>query len=515
MDIGYFLDIARHRHPDKTALVSLGRRYTYGQLHERVHRLMAVLAGFGVRKGDRVATLMWNRSEMVEAYLATVKLGAMFTPLNYRLKSQDIAYLLAHAEPMAILTEEKCLELCLAGVDEASGPIPVISTSRTQRAGVLSYQELLDAHEPLDSHVDISPRDPAELMYTSGTTGRPKGVELTHENVIWNSLNMIEVRGDVAEDVAMIVGPMFHVAALNSHFTSRLMLGATSVIVGKFDPAEFMELVHSEKVSVVSGNPTMFTILLDNSPPGKCDTSTVSTVTSGADKLPPPLKQKLLGFFPNAEGVFDVFGCTECSPCITTLQAKDSLRKSGSVGKALPYLELKVLDHQGRQVEPGQVGEVVVRGPVVMQGYYRQPQETAEVLSDDGWLHTGDMVRIDDEGFLFVVDRKKDMVITGGENVSSYEVEQAINSHPAVSQVAVVGVHDAKWGEKIVAVVVPKAGESITADEVKDHAKSLLASYKMPKEVNFMDDLPRSGTGKVKKNVLREICADKFGEPHA
>ena len=515
MNIGYFLDIASHRYPDKTALVSRGRRYTYTELHERVQRLMVAFEGLGVRKGDRVATLLWNCSEMVECYLAAVRLGAVFTPLNYRLHSREIAYLLAHAEPSAIVTEDKCQGLCLEAANEISGTGPVISTAARTPAGVLRYEDMLQAQGLSTAPVKVNSCDPAQLMYTSGTTGRPKGVVLSHENVIWNSLNMITVREDAPGDVAMIVGPMFHVAALNSHYTSRLMLGATSVIVAKFEPHPFMGLLQEEKASVVSGNPTMFNILLENCPPGGWDTSSVTKVTSGADKLPIQLARKLLKLFPHAEGVFDVFGCTECSPCVTTLHARDSLLKSGSVGKALPYLELKVLDHRGRQVEPGEIGEVVVRGPVVMQGYYRQPEETSEVLTEDGWLHTGDMVRMDEEGFLFVVDRKKDMVITGGENVSSYEVEQAIATHPAVSRVAVVGIPDPKWGERIVAVVVPKDSKAVTAEELRGHTKDLLAGYKTPKEVIFVEQLPVSGTGKVQKNVLRKQCAEHFGERYA
>ena len=515
MHIGYFLDIARHRHPEKTALVSKGRTYTYAQLYDRVQRLMVALEGLGVRKGDRVATLMWNRSEMVECYLAAVRLGAVFTPLNYRLHSREIAYLLAHAEPSAIITEDKCQDLCLKAAKEITGSGPIISTAAQVPPGVLRYEEMLDAQGESATLVKVNSCDAAQLMYTSGTTGRPKGVVLSHENVIWNGLNMIKAREDASGDVAMIAGPMFHSAALNSHYTSRLMLGATSVIVAKFEPHAFMQLLQKERVSVVSGNPTMFNILLENCQAGEYDTSNVTKVTSGADKLPIQLAEKLLKFFPGAEGVFDVFGCTECSPCVTTLHAKDSLRKSGSVGKPLPYLEMKVLDNLGRQVGPGEVGEVVVRGPVVMQGYYRQPEETAKVLSEDGWLHTGDMVRMDEEGFLFVVDRKKDMVITGGENVSSYEVEQAVATHPAVSRVAVVGIPDPKWGEKIVAVVVPKNKQDVTADEVRVHSRSLLAGYKTPKEVIFVERLPMSGTGKVQKNVLRKLCADHFGESHA
>ena len=468
---------------------------------------MAVLADRGVRKGDRVATLMWNRSELVEAYLATVKLGALFTPLNYRLKALEIAYQLGHAEPAVFITEEKCHDLARAGAVDAPGLGTIISLSSQHAPDMLHYEELLASHEPFELHEDINPRDPAQLMYTSGTTGRAKGVVLSHENVIWNGLNMIQARGDVSEDVAVIAGPMFHAAALNSHYTARLMLGATSVIVGKFEPIEFMQLVQDEKVSVVSGNPTMFIILLENCPPGEFDTSMVTAVTSGAAKLPDQLKKRLLSFFPKAEGIFDVFGCTECSPCVTTLHAKDSLRKTGCVGPPLPYLEIKLLDENGREVPACQGGEVVVRGPNVMLGYYRQPRETAEVLKAGGWLHTGDMAWADEEGYLFVVDRKKDMVITGGENVSSYEVEEAINSHPAILQVAVVGVPDVKWGEKIVAAVVLRQGYSLTQDEVREYARARLANYKTPREILVMDHLPLSGTGKVKKNILRELCA--------
>lgn len=506
MDIGRLLDIAQHRFPDKKALVSLGRTYTYTQLRKRMHRLMAALLDMGVHKGDRVASITWNRSEMIEVYLAAVSLGAIFLPLNFRLQRAELELVLRDAEPCVLFCEERFLPLVQATAALLASPprrILVIPDDPGQ-GGQGDYEALLAAHGEEVTGPPLEAGDPCQLMYTSGTTGRPKGVLLSHENIIWNSLNMLQVRRDRPQDVALIVGPLFHAAALNSHYTSRLALGATSVIMSKFDPQEMMRLIEREKITVVSGTPTMFVILMENCRPGEFDTSSVTTLTSGADKLPDHIKVSILEYFPGAQGIYDVFGSTECSPCVTTLTAEESLRKTGCVGRPLPFLQVRLLDDGGREVAPGEPGEVVVRGPNVMLGYYKQPEETAKVLRD-GWLYTGDLAVADEEGALYIIDRKKDLIITGGENVSPREVEEFIYSHPDVLKAAVVGVPDPKWGERICAAVVLRQGHQIEVDSLANYCKRHLAGYKVPKDFIFMRQLPESGTGKVKKNELRRL----------
>ena len=509
MDIGQLLDIAQHRFPEKKALVSLGRSYTYTQLRARVRQMMAALQEFGVRKGDRVAILSWNRSEMIEVYLATVSLGAWFLPLNFRLQANELEFVLNDAEPSVLFCEEKFLGLAQDAMARLSAvPSQVLTiTDQPDSAEADEYEQLMAAPRQKAVAPHLQSQDPCQLLYTSGTTGQPKGVMLSHENVIWNTLNMLQVRGDRPGDVALIVGPLFHSAALNSHYTSRLALGATSVIMSKFDPLGLMHLVEEEKITVVSGTPTSFVILMEKCRPGDFDTSSVTTLTSGSDTLPDQIKHSILKYFPGAQGIYDVFGSTECSPCVTTLTAEESLRTTGCVGRPLPFLQVRLLDEQGREAPQGEPGEVVVRGPNVMLGYYKNPAATAKALRD-GWLYTGDLAKADENGALYVIDRKNDLIITGGENVSPREVEEVLYAHPDVVKAAVVGVPDPKWGEKICAAVVLRQGREIGADQLKQYCKSRLAGYKVPKKYVFVEQLPEGGTGKVKKNSLRHLLSD-------
>ncbi|MBW1734617.1 MAG: long-chain fatty acid--CoA ligase [Deltaproteobacteria bacterium] len=503
MIIGRFLDLAAARYPDKSAIVSGDRKFTYTQLREWVQRLMTGFSKLGVRKGDRICTLMENCSEQIEIYLAAARLGAVFTPLNFRLKETELLHIIQDARPSVLVTDENFEETAWHIAPNLAKRRGLFSTSASPRDGFHAYESLVGDSVPFSGSPDLTAEDPCQILYTSGTTGQPKGVVLTHENVVWNTINMLQARGDRPEDVALIVGPLFHAAALNSHYTSRLALGATSIIMSKFDPVELMEVIQNERVTVVSGTPTMFIMLMESCAAGQYDTSSVTTLTSGADKLADSTKKAILEYFPGAGGIYDVYGCTECSPCVTTLDKRDSLRKTGSVGRPLPFVEVKLLDDEGQPVPAGEPGEIVVRGPVVMKGYYGRPEETAKVLKH-GWLYTGDVAWADEEGFLYVVDRKKDIIVSGGENIFAREVEEHLLTHPSVLKAAVFGLPDPKWGEKVAAAVVLKQGQSPDKKDLLKHLRGRISNYKMPKEVFFLDQLPEGSTGKVQKQVLRE-----------
>jgi acyl-CoA synthetase (AMP-forming)/AMP-acid ligase II len=318
---------------------------------------------------------------------------------------------------------------------------------------------------------------------------------------------MILARHDRPDDVALIVGPMFHTAALNSHYTSRLALGATSVVVGKFDPGEFMETVHREKITVVSGTPSMFIMLMEHCSPGQYDTSLVTTLSTGSDKTPDHVKRAMVALFPNAQGIYDIYGCTECAPCVTTLDKSEYFTKKDSVGPPLPFVEVRLLGEKGEEVPVGQPGEIVVRGPTVMKGYFNQPEETAKVMKD-GWLYTGDLARSDEDGYLYIVGRKKEIIISGGENVSAREVEDVLVSHPAIFKAAVFGLPDKRWVEKVTAAVVLREGHALTDEQLLSFLRERMAGYKIPKEIIFTDQLPESATGKVQKEVLKKKYAD-------
>ena len=503
MNVGSFLDIAEARFPHKLAVISEDKRYTFRQVKERVQRLMTGLAKLGVKKGDRVATLMWNSSEMMEVNLAAIRLGAIFTPLNYRLKGPELSFVVENARPTILVTDDTCHDLAGQVVTDALAAERIVTTSSKSSSHLRAYETFVTENEPYKGSVACSAEDACQLLYTSGTTARPKGVILSHENVIWNAFNMIHARRDKPDDVSLIVGPLFHAAALNSHYIPRLALGATMIIMGKFDPGRMMDLVQGEQATVVPGNPTLFIMLLEYCSSREFDTSSVTTLTSGADKLPDHIKKALMELFPRAEGVFDIYGLTECGPCVTCLDARDSLRKTACVGLPLPFVQVKLLDNDGGLIEGGELGEVVVRGANVMKGYYGLPEDTAKVTRD-GWFYSGDLARADEEGFLYIVDRKKDMIVTGGENVSAREVEEVLFSHGAILKAAVFGLPDPKWGEKVVAAVVLRRGHEVTTEQLKAFFRERIAGYKVPKKVFFREQFPETGAGKVQKNLLRK-----------
>jgi acyl-CoA synthetase (AMP-forming)/AMP-acid ligase II len=507
MNVGRFLDLSVARSPEKTAIVSQGRRYTFAQVRDRVQRLMTGLINLGVGKGDRVATLMWNCSEMMEINLAAVRLGAVFTPLNFRLKGEELSYVVENALPKVLVADAACEDLAGEAAANIRECGPVFTTSARPRKEFGVYEQLILENEAQRGSESVGTEDPCQLLYTSGTTARPKGVILTHGNVIWNAFNMIHARRDRPDDVSLVVGPLFHAAALNSHYVPRLALGATLLIMEKFNPEEMMNMVEREGVTVVPGNPTLFIMLLEHCADRSYDTSRVTTLTSGSDKLPDPVKRALLDLFPQSEGIFDIYGLTECGPCVTCLDARDSLRKTACVGPPLPFVEVNLLDDEGNPVPAGEPGEVVVRGPNVMKGYYAMPEETSAVIRD-GWFYSGDLARADEERFLYIVDRKKDMIVTGGENVSAREVEEALFTHPAVMKAAVFGLPDPKWGEKVIAAVIPRSGKQTTAQELQIFLKEKLAGYKVPKRIVFAEVFPESGAGKVQKAVLKKIYSD-------
>jgi len=289
----------------------------------------------------------------------------------------------------------------------------------------------------------------------------------------------------------------------------QIALGGTSILVRKFEPESLLRTIEEEKASVMSGSPALYNMLIRHPNAHKYDVGSIAKCTAGADKLPMGTKKKLLDFFPNIDGVYDVYGCTEASPSITILNAKDSLRKDMSVGKALPFLEARVVDENDKPLPSGEVGELVCRGPNIMQGYHGDPEGTKRAIRD-GWLYTGDMAREDAEGFFYIVDRKKDMILSGGENIYPREIEDVLVTHPAIEDAAVIGIPDPVWGESVKAFIVLKEGKTANEQEIIDFCRGYLAGYKKPKELFFVPSIPKNPLGKVLKRVLREERKDKY-----
>jgi acyl-CoA synthetase (AMP-forming)/AMP-acid ligase II len=380
-----------------------------------------------------------------------------------------------------------------------------VSPGSTGSSMAIEYEAFLAGDHPAITIPAslVSENDPCQLMYTSGTTGKPKGATLTHRNILWNFYNTIWAREDKAGERAIIVGPLYHTAALNNHLTIQVALGGTSIIIRKFEPESLLQTIENEKATIVSGAPALFNMLLQHPNAHQYDTRSITKCTSGSDKLPMEIKKRLLKFFPNIKGVYDVYGLTEASPGISILNAADSMRKDGSVGKILPFVDARIVDKENNSLPPGEVGELICRGPNVMQGYHRNPRATGESIQN-GWLFTGDLARMDDEGFLYIVDRKKEMIVSGGENIYPREIEEVIIRHPSVADVAVIGIPHPMWGETVKAFVVPGPGQIINEKEIIDFCKKYLASYKKPTVVTFLPEIPRNPSGKALKRLLKE-----------
>ncbi|GGI04155.1 acyl-CoA synthetase [Egicoccus halophilus] len=487
------------------AVVHGEERLTYGDLERRVRRLANALASTGVGRGDRVAYLGPNHPAFVETLFATAALGAVFVPLNTRLAAAELAYMVRDAGVHTLVSDQRLataieatLTLAPVGhhvvVAHADGDVPAAPVAATDYASFVAG----GASTPVDEPVELD--DLAMVMYTSGTTGEPKGVMITHGNLAWNTFNVL-IDVDVStEEVTLVSAPLFHTAALNQTFLPTFVKGGTSVLVGAFDPAETLELIARHRVTWMFGVPAMFQALTAAPGWAEADLSSVRAVEAGGAPVP----EELIRTY-QARGLtfMQGYGMTEASPGVLFLRAKDSLRKVGSAGAPCFFVDVDVVDTDGRSAAPGVAGEVVVQGPNVMRGYWNKPDATAAVLDEQGWFRSGDAAVRDDEGHLAIVDRMKDMFISGGENVYPAEVENALYEHPAIAEVAVVGVPDERWGEVGRAYVVLRDGASFDLDEAERFLDGRLARYKRPRSVEVVPSLPRNASGKLLKKALR------------
>ena len=510
MNFGYILSNAAAKYPDKTAIVADEGRYRFADLEERCGRLSDSMLKAGLGPGDRVGLLYYNCAQLVETYLAAVRIGLVATPLNYRLSGRELTYILNNSGARALFFGDEFGQTIAGIADRIESLALMVSSSAAEIPGCIVYEDFFSQGSWVDWNSDIDETHPCQIMYTSGTTGLPKGAVLTHGNIIWNLVNTMHGREDRAQQVSIIVGPLYHSAALNNHLTVQLALGGTSVLVRKFEPELLCQLIEKEKVTCISGSPAMYHFLMQHPSASKYDVRTITKCTVGADKLALETKKRLLEFFPNINGVYDVYGCSEVSPSITILGAMESLDKHGSVGRPVPFLQVRVVDDQDRTLPAGQVGEVVCKGPSVMKCYHGNESETAKALRG-GWFHTGDLAYVDDEGFFYVVDRKKDMILSGGENIYSREVEEVILEHEAVADSAVVGAPDPDWGEKVIAFVVLKPNRTLNQAELIEFCRGKLASYKKPKQVMFVSEIPRNPSGKALKKDLRRMIKRDSG----
>lgn len=480
--------------PDREAIVDGTTRLTYAQLWSRVTRAAGLLRELGVARGDRVAVLALNCVEGVELLYATAEVGAMLVPLNWRLAVPELEYQLEDAGAVALFVGPEHAGLA-AGL-RADLPLRARLDLGDEYAAA---RDRAAPHESADGRAAFG--DPHLILYTSGTTGHPKGAVLTHANVFWNAVNVTIGFGLTERDTTVTVLPMFHSGGVGLFTIPTLTVGGRVVLLPKFDTAALLEAVERERAQLVFGVPAIWLELARDLAFTPERYPTLRCLSSGGAPLPVPLIETLAarGFT-----VLQGYGLTETAPGGTLISPEDWRRKAGTVGKPFPLVELRVAGEDERPLPSGQIGEVHFRGPNVFAGYWRRPDATAEAFSADGWFKSGDLGSLDDEGFLTLVDRKKDMVISGGENVYSAEVENALFAHPAVAEAAIIGVPDPRWGEAVCAVVALRPGQHASSDELIAHCRERLARYKSPKYVVFVDSLPRNAAGKVLKTRLRE-----------
>ncbi|MDA8193464.1 MAG: long-chain-fatty-acid--CoA ligase [Thermaerobacter sp.] len=515
MNVNRFLNRTAKVYKDKVAVIDGDARYTYGQLFERVQRLSNALRQLGVAPGDRVAWLGYNNHPLLEAYFGAVQYGAILVPLNIRLSAEDLAVILQNAEP-AVLVFDSDFEPLARALGQNHVWQPVEIQIEAKHAGYLGYEDWLAAASADYAGDDsLDENSTAELFYTSGTTGRPKGVELTHRNLYMNAMQAGMSLGMVGmSDASVLLHtiPLFHVNGWGTpHYVTAL--GATHVMLRRFDPQAVLELVQRHRVTHANLVPTMVNMLNNYPQVKRFDLSSLRQIIVGGAASPSSFvgqTMSILGGDYNGG-----YGLSETSPIVSLGVIKSTLadaadevknRARGSAGIPLAGVEVALMGADGQQLPwDGQsLGELVVRGDMVMKQYWRAPEETAEVLYD-GWFHTGDLAVIDAEGYIRIADRKKDIIISGGENISSTELEDVLYQHPAVLECCVIGRPDPVWGEIPHGLVVVKPGEQVTAEELVEFAGQRLARFKAIKSVQFVPPLPKTGTGKVQKMVVRRM----------
>ncbi|MQY24852.1 fatty-acid--CoA ligase FadD5 [Nocardia aurantia] len=502
-----------HRHslmtPDRPAISYLDRTTTWRELDNRSRAFAAALHRRGVRFGDRVLMALLNRTEYLEAVLGANLIGAIPVPVNIRMSPAEVAYLATDSGAEVIVTE-KLLAPLMAAARASTGTIStMIVVDNGEDPAHLDYETLL-AEDPAGlPEIDVPEDTVALIMYTSGTTGKPKGAMLTHTNLQAQAVTTINcVQGGSDDDVASVVPPIFHIAGLAA-FAPVLYRGTRSVIhpLGAFDPDAMLDTMEREGTTSVFMVPAQWQAICA-AQQARPRNLALRTISWGAAPASDTVLTAMNETFPEALNM-TAFGQTEMSPVTCVLEGKDAIRKLGSVGKVVPAVTARVVDPMMNDVKPGEVGEIVYRGPNLMKGYWNNPQGTAEAFRG-GWFHSGDLVRQDEEGFLYVVDRAKDMIISGGENIYCAEVENALYAHPSITEAAVIGRAHQKWGEVPVAVIVltPGAG-NVTLTDLEPHLNEHLARFKHPKDLVIVDELPRNASGKVVKPELRKAYGSK------
>jgi fatty-acyl-CoA synthase len=510
-----FLKRARAAFRDNTAVICGAERLTYGQLGERIDKFSSALSQLGVLRGAGVAYISFNCHRLLEGYYAVPQIGAILLPINIRLTPPDIAYIIADAGARVVVVDRQLAGLLAPIISSLPKIKHVILMGGDPKADIsfkgVDYEDLIAKAPDTFSPPPLEEDDIAELFYTSGTTARPKGVALTHRNLVTHAYSSMVCAHLNDTDAILHSIPLFHVNGWGTPHTLTAV-GGRHVMVPRFDPEHILEVIERERITAAFLVPTMAVALM-SAPSWKTrDLSSLRRVMLGGAATPPGVLKGLDERLPDAM-VFCGYGLSETSPILTSALPKADVREDKNAsrparltaGLPVPGVDVEILDGEGLPLphDGVAVGEICARGNAIFDGYWNQPEETAKFIVD-GWFHTGDMGSIDDQGYVSVVDRKKDIIITGGENVASIEIEKAVYDHPAVLECAVIGVPDEKWGEAPAAIVVLKPGQTLDVAELVEHCRGTLAHFKVPKHVRFVEALPKGGTGKILKRELRE-----------
>lgn len=517
MYIGDYLGRRALYSPDRTAIIDAGKepalRLSYRELNDRANRLAAWLRDSAdVGKGDRVAILARDGVEHLDLLFACGKLGAVHTALNWRLHGRELVALIEKTTPKALLYSGDFRETAeFLQQESADTPHAIgqyLHCGNTGAPGSHPLQKILEQGSPEAVTCEsLDMEDTACLLFTGGTTGLPKGAMISHRMIAWNVLNTVihDLRHD---DIYLCVFPLFHAGGLFAYLSSQIIFGNTTVLTRQFDPTQVLDLIEQEQITVFAGVPTMYQAMTQAPNWASANLGSLRFCTSGGAPLPVPLIEQ----YGEQKGVQfkQGFGMTEFGPGLFALPAEDARRKAGSIGRPNFFIDARVADDSNHVLEPGAVGELVLKGPTRSSGYFADPEESAKSLDGDGWFHTGDLVYQDEDGYFFVTDRKKDMYISGGENVYPTEIEAVLYRHPAVFQCAVIGVPDPRWGEVGMACVTLKPGATATEEELVVFLRENLAAYKVPKSARILEALPLSGMGKIlKRNLKEQILAQE------
>jgi fatty-acyl-CoA synthase len=492
VNLSAFIRYHAARTPDRVAYIYDGRSTTYNGLNRRIAGLAACLKARGVRSGTIVAALMKNSAAFIDLSFAVSHLGAVFLPINYRLAGDEVAYILDHAGASLVVADREFEPL----LDPASDPILLAPAEQADSA--LLGGDPDDAVEPQNQ----GPDDLFRLMYTSGTTDRPKGVMHRYNNFYWKTMDHVMALGLGADDRLLVVGPLYHAGAYDLPGITVLWAGGMLSIQRDFDPAEALAAIERDRLTGSWMAPTMLNGILSSDVADRHDLDSIKWVIGGGERTP---EQRIRAFgetFRRGRYI-DAYGLTESCSGDTMMEAGREIEKIGSTGPALAHVAIRIADHDGRALGPGEDGEICLRGPKVTSGYWRDAEKTAASFFAGGWFRTGDVGHLDGDGFLFLTDRKKDMILSGGENIASSEVERVLYDLSAVHEAAAIGLPDEKWGETVTAVIVTRPGESLTLDQVQAHCRAHLAGFKVPRRLVLQTELPRNPSGKVLKRALR------------